>query len=398
MKKLSMVLALILAGAMLFGMAGCNDILNKDTTTTAAKPAAGTQKIAKGDIKIGVLYITGAEETSGYTYAHHKGILEMISTLGLNKDSQLIIKDKIDDTDVTKTNAALQEMIDAGCNIIFANSFNYMNSMKEFADNPKNAHIVFSHCSGFLSNPSNFNNYFGRIYEARFLSGLAAGKKAKQLFDADPANGKKLGYVAAMDSTNSEVTGGINAFALGVQTVFPEAEIKVKVTGSWFDPTGEANAAKALIQEGCNVIAQHCDTDGPQVEAQNAKVFGCGYNSDMTAAAPDAHLTAPIWNWGVYYTATVEQVINGSWKSVNYFEGMNKSLIGLSPINEKIAAPGTKEIVDEYQKKIEKGEFFVFAGPIVDNTGKEIIKAGEKLTDAQITGEINYYVKGVSLS
>ena len=396
MKKLSMILALILAGAMIFGMAGCNGSSDGNETTTEAKPAAGTKAIPKGNIKIGVLYITGADETSGYTYAHHKGILEMISTLGLNKDNQLVIKDKIDDTNVSDTNAAIQEMIDAGCNIIFANSFNYMNAMEDFAKKPENAHIVFSHCSGFLSNPNNFNNYFGRIYEARFLSGLAAGKKAKQLFDADPANGKKLGYVAAMGVENSEVTGGINAFALGVQTVFPEAEIKVKVTGSWYDPAGEANAAKALIEEGCNVIAQHCDTDGPQVEAQNKKVFGCGYNSDMTAAAPDAHLCAPVWNWGVYYTAAVEQVINGAWKSVNYFEGMNKSLIGLSPINEKIAAPGTKEIVEEYQNKIERGEFFVFAGPIVDNKGNEIIKAGEQLTDKQITGEINYYIKGVT--
>ena len=115
----------------------------------------------------------------------------------------------------------------------------------------------------------------------------------------------------------------------------------------------------------------------------------------MTPSAPNNHLTAPIWNWGVYYTQTVEAIIKGEWKCENYYEGYNVNLVGLSPLNEKAIAPGTKEAVEEAQKKIASGELFVFSGPLYDNQGNQILKEGEKLTDEQITGGINYYIKGV---
>lgn len=388
MKKLTKALAIILAAALVFSLAACDGLPEKEETSTTA--AAGTAPIAKDKIKIGVLHITSIEETSGYTFAHHSGILEMKKNIGLN-DDQVIEKDKIDDNDQAATKTAIQEMIDAGCDVIFATSFNYMHTMEEFANDPKYKDIVFSHCSGYKFNDSNFNNYFGRIYESRYLAGIAAGLKAKEL--GQPL----LGFVAAQDVNNSEVTGGINAWALGIQSVYPEALVKVKVTGSWYDPQKEAEAAKALIDAGCFVLGQHSDSDTTQTEAEKAGKFGCGYNSDMTAFAPKGHLCAPIWNWGVYYTEAVQQVINGTWKPVNYYEGMNKGLVDISPINEAVTAKGTAEAIADAKAKIQDGSFFVFTGPLVDNKGNQILAEGEKLTDAQITGGINYYIKGVDL-
>jgi basic membrane protein A and related proteins len=391
MKKLTKVLALILAVTFVFSLAACSGLSgDKETTAEATTALAGTAAIAKEDIKVGVLHITSIEETSGYTFAHHSGILEMKSALGLS-DAQIVEKDKIDDNDKAATKAAIQELIDADCNVIFATSFNYMDTMEEFAKDPAYQDIIFSHCSGYKSNEVNFNNYFGRIYEARYLAGIAAGMKAKEL------GVPLLGYVAAMDVNMSEVTGGINAWALGIQSVYPEAVVKVKVTGEWYNPTKEAEAAKALLDAGAVVLGQHCDSDTTQTEAEKAGKFGCGYNSDMTPFAPKAHLTAPIWNWGVYYTQAVQKAIEGKWAPENYYEGMNVGLVDVSPINEAIATPGTKEAIEAAKAKIADGSLFVFSGPIVDNKGNEIIAAGEKLTDQQITGGINYYIKGVEL-
>lgn len=389
MKKLTRILALVLSLAMVFVLASCDSLKGTDETTVTTA-LAGTVPIDKGAIKVGVLHITSIEDTSGYTFAHHSGVMEMKETLGLS-DDQVIEKDNVSDTDIPATKTAIQEMIDAGCNIIFATSFNYMNTMEEFANNPDYQDIIFSHCSGYKSNEVNFNNYFGRIYEARYLAGIAAGLKAKEL------NKPLLGFVAAMDVTMSEVTGGIDAWALGIQSVYPEAKVKVKVTGSWYDPEAEKAAAQALIDAGCVVIGQHCDSDVTQTTAQDNNVFGCGYNSDMTPFAPKGHICAPIWNWGVYYTAAVQAAVDGTWKAQNYYEGMNKGLVDISPINEAVAAPGTKAAVEAAKAKIASGELFVFTGPLYDNTGKEVLAAGEKLTDAQITGGMTYYLQGVEL-
>ncbi|MCR4615196.1 MAG: BMP family ABC transporter substrate-binding protein [Clostridiales bacterium] len=371
MKKIVKIIALVLSVSMLFAMAACG--------------GGNKQEPKKNDIKVGIMHITSKDDTSGYTYAHQKGFMEMVNNIGLTEDNY-VIKDSISDTDVTATKQALQELVDADCDIIFATSYNYMDTVESFA--AENPDIIFSHCSGYKSNETNFNNYFGRIYEARYLSGIAAGLKAKEL------GNPMLGYVAAMDSTNSEVTGGIDAFALGAQSVYPEAQVKVKVTGSWYDPEGETAAAKALIDAGCCVIAQHCDTDGPQTTARDAGVFGCGYNSDMTDIAPTSHLCAPVWNWGAYYTDAVQKVIDGTWKAVNYYEGMKAGLIDLSPINEAIAAPGTKEAVETAKAQIIDGSLIVFNQGIVKADGTVIDHA---LTDAEITGGINYYLQGVSL-
>ena len=390
MKKSIKIVSLILALALVFAFAGCKKTGDGDSTTAGTTLAEGQSfaPIAKDKIKVGVVHITGKDDTSGYTYAHQKGILEMAEALGL-KSEQILVRDNVNDSDVEATKAALQDLVDAGCDVIFATSYNYMDAVEEYAE--KYPDIIFSHCSGYKSNGKNFNNYFGRIYESRYLSGIAAGLKAKQL--GVPI----VGFVGAKGSDNSEVTGGINAFALGVQSVYPECKVLVKITGEWYDPPAEATAAKALLDAGAVVLSQHCDSDTVQTTAAKAGKFGVGYNSDMTPSAPNYHLTAPIWNWGVYYTKTVQAIIDGTWKCENYYEGYNVNLVGLSQLNDKAVAPGTKEAVEAAQAKIASGELFVFSGPIFDNTGKQIIGEGEKLTDEHITGGINYYVKGVEL-
>ena len=192
---------------------------------------------------------------------------------------------------------------------------------------------------------------------------------------------------------NPECNGGLDAFTLGVRTVNPDATVYVKYTNTWYDPTVERQTADALIAMGCDVIAQHQDSTMAQVAAQEAGVWGCGYNADMTAAAPDAHLCAPIWNWSVIYKTELENVINGTWTCENYFLGMQEGMVGLSELT-KNCAEGTQEVVDEWTAKIMDGSFDVFDGEIKDNEGNVRVAAGERLTDAEITS-IDWLVEGV---
>jgi basic membrane protein A len=198
-----------------------------------------------------------------------------------------------------------------------------------------------------------------------------------------------------MGIDNSEVTGGINAFALGVESVNPDAKIYVKVTNSWFDPTLEKQAAEALLDMGCDVIAQHADTTAPQMAAQARGVWGVGYNSDMTKDAPQAHLTAPIWNWGVYYTQAVKAAMDGTWKCENYYGGLAEGFVDISPLSDN-CAPGTKEAIDAARQKILDG-FKIFEGDLYDNQGNQVCKAGESISDADITGAMNWYYKTVEV-
>lgn len=353
----------------------------KATTTPKAEDTTKLAAVAKDKIKVAVIHIGDPAAGAGYTYAHDLGIVAMQKELGLN-DNQIIRKNNVDDTDAVAIRTAMEECIEEGANIIFGTSWGYMDTMEELAkENPK---VIFSHCSGYKSNGSNFNNYFGRIYQARYLAGIAAGLKTKS---------NKIGYVAAMDVKNSEVTGGINAFALGIESVNPDAKVYVKVTNTWYDPTLEQQAAEALLDEGCDVIAQHADTTAPQLAAQAKGVWGCGYNSDMTKDAPKAHLTAPIWNWGAYYTTAVKSVIEGSWTGENYFGGLAEGLVDVSPLSEN-CADGTQAKIDAAKKSMLDG-FKVFEGDIVDNQGNQITKDGESLADGDITGKMNWYYKTV---
>ncbi len=349
--------------------------------------------------KVGVIHIGDPADGSGYSFAHDQGIVAMQENIGL-ADNQIIRKINIDDGDAAATKTAIEECIEEGCSIIFGTSWGYMETMAELAEQYPD--VIFSHGTGYMSNDTNFNNYFGRIYQARYLSGIAAGLKTQS---------NKIGYVAAWGTDNAEVTGGLDAFAKGVAAVNPNATVYVKTTDSWFDLSKEGEVAQALIDLGCDVIGQHCDTTAPQLAAENAGVWGCGYNSDMTASAPNAHLTAPIWNWGVYYTAAVEAAMDGKWAEFgNYFGGLKEGFVDISPLTAN-CAENTQTIIDAVKKLIEDGEFEVFDGKqikvdgttvsvvdeaLMDNAGNTIVEAGGAcLDDATITGAINWYYSNV---
>ena len=338
--------------------------------------------ISKEDIKVGVLHISDPAEGSGYSYTHDIGIQGMQENLGLS-DEQIIRKLNVDDGDVAAIEKAIQECVDEGCNVIFTTSWGYMQPTADMAE--KYPDIYFSHGTGYMSNGTNFNNYFGRIYQARYLSGIVAGMNTKT---------NKIGYVAAQDSSNSEVTGGIDAFAMGVYSVNPDAVVYVKVTNSWYDPVAEKAAAEELLAMECDVMSQHCDTPYPQTLAQEKGVYGIGYNSDMSKETPDSCLCSVIWNWSAYYTSAVKSIIDGSWDGSNYYGGMSEGLVDITDLAD-FCAEGTQEKVDEATTEILTGSFNVFDGVIETNDGSMIGEEGKTLDDATITGGINWYFKNV---
>ena len=352
-----------------------------DTETDTAETTAAAAGIAKEDIKVGVLYISDPDEGSGYSYTHDLGIQGMQENLGLSSDQ--IVRKIVDDSDAQATEASIRECIDEGCNVIFTTSWGYMETTAAMAEEYPD--IYFSHGTGYMSNGKNFNNYFGRIYQARYLSGIVAGMNTKS---------NLIGYVAAQDSSNSEVTGGIDAFAIGVASVNPDAKINVVVTNSWYDPEKEEAASRQLLDMGCDVMAQHCDTAYPQTLAQERGVYGIGYNSDMSKETPDSCLTSVIWNWSAYYTSAVKSIIDGSWDGSNYYGGMAEGLVGITNL-ASFAAEGTQEKVDEATAAILSGQSNVFDGVMTTNTGETIGQEGSTLDDATITGGINWYYHNV---
>ncbi len=398
MKK---VLALLMVLALAFSFTACSGG-NDGKVTKAPDATSGTSEVDYSKVKVGVIHIGDPADGSGYSYAHDQGIIAMQKNLGL-KDDQIIRKLDVADDNKADTKEAMEDCIAQGCTIIFATSYGYMDTTEELAKEYSN--VIFSHGTGYKSNDTNFNNYFGRIYQARYLSGIAAGLKTTT---------NKIGYVAAYDTDLAETCSGINAFALGVQAVNPEAKVYVKTLNSWYAPDNETAYAKALIEMDCDVIAQHCDTANPQKAAEEAGVFGCGYNSDMTAEAPKAHLTAPIWNWGVYYTAAVEAAASGQWASFgNYYAGIKEGFVDISPLS-KNCAENTAEYIDAVKALFNEGSWDVFSGvklsfddagaviktdaDLKDNAGNVIVKAGEgSVEDSVIQGSMNYFVEGVEL-
>lgn len=387
--KVFQKLALTLSAAFL--LTGCNAVKTGSpddyATNKGYEQSEGdtTQKgeggISKDQIKVGVLYLSDPDEGSGYSYTHDLGVKGMQENLLLSDDQ--IERKIVDDTDEDGTKKAIEECVSDGCNIIFTTSWGYMQVTADMAE--KYPDVYFSHGTGYMSNGKNFNNYFGRIYQARYLSGIVAGMNTKN---------NKIGYVAAQDSSNAEVTGGIDAFAIGVESVNPKAKIYVDVTNSWYDEKKEKKASERLLSMGCDVMTQHCDTSYPQTLAQEKGVYGIGYNSDMSKETPKSCLTSVIWNWSAYYTAAVKSVIDGTWDGSNYYGGMAEGLVEITGL-ASFAADGTQQKVDEATAEILSGQNNVFDGVLETNTGKKIGQKGKTLDDATITGKINWYYRNV---
>ena len=400
MKK---ILAMVMALVMVLSLAACGQSAESTATEGAGEAAA--------DFKVGAIYINSKNDTAGYTYAHHNGITTAMKELGLDVETQLVIVDEVPE-DKEQVLAAIDTLVGEGADIIFGISFGYIDAMEEAAG--EYTDVIFSHATGYKSNSTNFNNYFGRAYQARYLAGIAAGLKSLE------TGNNNVGYVAAYGTEYAETASGINGFALGVLAVNPDATIYVKKLGAWADEVNESAFAEELINSyNCGVISQHCDSAQPQIAAENAGVFGCGYNSDMTPDAPNAHLTAAIWNWNVYYRTAMEAAMScGSadkfvetMGSSAYYGGLAEGFVDISPLSENCAA-GTEEIINTVKELIISGEWDVFSGvkleisadgtvtqveaALMDNAGNEIVAAGgASVEDSVITGTMDYFVAGV---
>ena len=416
------ILALVLALAMVLGLAACGS----SGSGSGSSSQSGSQT-SNSDFKVGAIYINKKSDTAGYTYAHHTGITKAMKELGMDPEKQLVIVDQVPEDD-TQVGAAVDTLVGEGCSIIFGISFGYLNEMEVKAQEYPD--VIFSHATGFKSNDTNYNNYFGRIYQARYLAGIAAGLKSLE------TGNNNIGYVSAYDTEYAETCSGINGFTLGVQAVNPNATVYVKELGTWTDEVNEYAFAEELIKSyGCGVIAQHCDSAQPQLAAEKAGQFGCGYNSDMTADAPAAHLTAPVWNWDVYYKLAIQTAMEcesadqfvEKMGGPAYYGGLNEGMVDVSPLSENCAA-GTQDAIDQVKALIASGEWDVFSGvklnitvadgkatiekvdaPLVTSdrdevkddqvvvaANTEIVPAGgPSVEDSVITGGMNYLVKGV---
>ena len=420
MKKL---IALLMAMVMVLSLAACGG----SGAPAADAPADNTPAADAEPFKVGAIYINSKNDTAGYTYAHHNGITTAMKELGMDVDTQLVIVDEVPEAreDVL---AAIDTLVGEGANIIFGISFGYIDAMAEAAE--EYTDVIFSHGTGYLSNDTNFNNYFGRIYQARYLAGIAAGLKSLEV------GNNNIGYVAAHTTDYAETASGINGFALGVQSVNPNATLYVKNLDNWADEINEKAYAEELINSfGCGVISQHCDSAQPQKAAENAGVFGCGYNSDMTKDAPAAHLTAAIWNWNVYYKTAIENAMACADASEfvtkmgtpAYFGGLAEGFVDVSPLSDN-CAEGTESAIAAVKELIISGEWDVFSGVKLNITienGEAVVEkvdaalesngfmhvdgdfnvpmedtvivpaGGASIADGVITGTMNYLVAGV---
>src|SRR5690606_6740678 len=274
----------------------------------------------------------------GWSWAHDQGRLYLERVMG----------DRVETTYVeavpegADSERVFEDLARRGYKVIFGTSFGYMDSMLRVARRWPD--VVFMHATGVRTAP-NLTNYFGRIEQPRYLSGIVAGLQTQT---------NLLGYVAAHPIP--EVIRGINAFTLGVRSVNPDAVVTVVWTNTWYDPAKEKDAALSLLDLGADVIAQHQDTPAPAQAAQERGKWAVGYNTDQRQFAPQAFLTAPIWNWGPYYVRVVESVLNGTWTNEPYWGGMEDGIVDLAPIAD-FAHPDAKAKVEEARQRILSGEW-----------------------------------------
>ncbi len=325
-------------------------------------------------IKVGFIYV-GSVGDAGWTYAHDVG------RRYLEEHLPGVITDYLESIpEGEESYRYIVDYIKKGYKVIFTTSFGYMDQTEKAAE--KYPNVYFFHCSGYKYNDKNFSAYFGRMYQARFLTGIVAGMMTKSNI---------IGYVAAHPIP--EVIRGINAFALGVKLVNPKAKVHVVWTHTWYDPATEREAAISLLDAGADVITQHQDSPAPVQAAAERGKYAIGYNSDMSMFAPEAHLTAPVWNWGPFYVKAVKEIMNGTWKSGFYWLGLKEGIVDIAPFGPAVPDK-VKAVVNAFKELIKEGKFDPFTGPIYDQKGNLKVKAGEKLSDKELL-EMNWFVDNV---
>jgi basic membrane protein A and related proteins len=366
-KWMNAMVALALTASLVAGCGG--------SKPAGTNPAGETQK--NEPLKVAFVYI-GPPGDGGYTFEHDKGRKAMEQALG-DQVKTTYVENVPETADAERV---FEDLAQKGNKVIFGTSFGYMDAMVAVAK--RHPEVTFLHATGYKTD-KNLGTYNGRNHQAFYLSGIAAGEQLK----GTPSN--TVGFVGAFPIP--EVIRAVNAFTLGARSVNPTAKVKVIWTNTWFDPTKEKDAAKALLAAGVDGIAMYQDTPAPLVAAQEAGKFAVGNNSDARQHATKAFLTAPIWNWGDYYTKTVQQVLDGTWKSEQYWGGMKDGIVTLAPLAD-FAKPEAKTKVAEMQQKIVAGEFEPFTGPIKDQSGAEKVPAGVTLSDKEQL-EMIWLVEGV---
>ncbi len=348
-------------------------VLTAMLAVTMSAPKADAVE-ARGDkeLKIGFVYVSPASE-AGWSYSHELGRRGLQEAGNVNTSFVESVADGADSERV------ILNMARKGFDIIFATSFGYMDPTlkisKQFPD------TAFMHASGYKSS-ENMKNYFGRIYQARYLTGIIAGSMTKS---------NVIGYVAAFPIP--EVIRGINAFTLGVQSVNPEAEVRVVWTKTWYDPATEKEAGKSLLDIGADIITQHQDSPGPQEAAAEGGVYSIGYHTDMTPFAPKSHLTAAVWNWADYYKEVVKAVRDGSWTGGSDWLGLETGAVGLAPYGDMVPQE-VRDAVEAAKAEIIAGNNAIFVGPLKDQSGAVRVAEGVTLTDAEMLSMM-WFVDGV---
>lgn len=324
-------------------------------------------------LKVGFVYV-GPVSDHGWTYRHDVGRKAIEKALG-DAVTTTFVESVKEGPDAERV---IQQLAAGGHKLIFTTSFGFMNPTVKVAK--RNPGVMFEHATGY-KRADNVSTYMARFYEGRYVAGVIAGKMSKSNI---------VGYVASFPIP--EVVRGINAFLLGAHSVNPDIKIKVVWVNSWYDPGKEGDAAKALIDQGADMITQHTDSPAPLQVAETRGVKGFGQASDMIAFAPNAQLTAIIDDWDGYYVARAKAVIDGKWSSSDTWGGFKDGMVVMAPYTNMpadIAALAAKTA-----DAIQDGSLHPFQGPIRDQAGTEVVKAGEGLSDEKLLG-MDWYVQGV---
>jgi len=343
-------LALLTVLAMVAAACGSDSTTDTASSSTDDATSAATDG---GDVRAAFVMVAPVGD-AGWNFMHNEGRIGAEEATGVETAFVEAIPEGGAEFD-----EAVQNFIDDDFNVIFTTSFGYMDATEQFAaDNPD---VTFEHISGFKMNDTNFGNTFGRMYQPRFIAGMAAGAATES---------DTIGYVAAF--AIPEVIRGINAFALGVQEVNPDATVEVAFTGTWFGIAEEGAAAQALIDTGADVLSMHQDSTATGIAISDAGGTFIGYHSDMSAQVPN-YLTAPVWDWTDRYTDVIEAVQAGTYTPEAWWGGMADGVVDIEIPDSSPVASEMQDVKDS----IIAGDFDVFdQGTITDQAGTVIIEDG----------------------
>ena len=343
-------LAMLLALVMALSLVACGE--KKD-------PVGDDTKNPDEGSKVKVGFITLHDENSTYDKNFIDAAKEACANLGLVENEDYFIKTNVGETEQCAEVAA--DLVDAGCNIIFADSFGHEPYMIQVAK--ENPDVQFCHSTGtraHTENLANYHNAFASIYEGRYLAGIAAGMKLNAMIEAgdNKAEEAKMGYVGAF--TYAEVVSGYTSFYLGAKSVCPTVTMDVTFTGSWYDETLEKEGAEKLIQGGCKLISQHADSLGAPTACENAGVPNVSYNGSTQAACPNTYIISSRINWAPYYEYAIKAVMDGTAIDADWIGTLATNSVVLTDLNTAVAAEGTAEAIATATEKLEKGEIHVF--------------------------------------